>query len=119
MLFHLHCAAPHGTQFHNQTIPFGFLAEFLLLFFKVSRLFFFFFLSNQSKFVITHPPFPPLRASFSSPGIWKPYVWAETPQHPPQYPGQPGLRRGSLLAGEESTLQAGAGKGVSLWTFPA
>ncbi|KAL0603052.1 hypothetical protein AAY473_029269 [Plecturocebus cupreus] len=43
--------------------------------------------SNQSKFVITHSPFPPLRASFSSPGIWKPYVWAETPKHPPLHPG--------------------------------
>lgn len=44
-------------------------------------------------------------------------------QKPPSIPhgtlARPGLHRGSLIAGGEPTVQAGAGKGVSLWTFPA
>lgn len=46
-------------------------------------------------------------------------MWAETPQHPPGTLARLGLHRGSLMAGGESTDRAGAGKGVSLWTFPA
>lgn len=53
MRFHVQLCRALSGRFHNQIIPFGFQVEFLLLFFRVSWLF---PKSNQSKFVITHPP---------------------------------------------------------------
>lgn len=43
----------------------------------------------------------------------------KAPSIPRSTLARPDVLRGSLLAAGESRIQAGAGKGVSLWTFPA